>query len=694
MTNEPQNPAQEVQEYTPEQAAQLIKAAADITGKPVTAFSVADAEAVLFGEIGYTSPPRPAQAARKELLQYVEERLKQPQESPENLTKPDIEIIEQRLAAVTMRMMAVRALYDDGQGIEQELEEITAQLEEIKRQQSGENDPLGLADEYLEYAAMTAEQLKKRKAERKLDLPDVLEAEKAIKDNPAILGFVPPEAFINHELREMAQSEDEETAIKAVNAIVNSTGGVLEKLAKMAQDVGRALEAFKERTEQAIEAITVFVNSPKFERLQAAFTDFTQWIDPEHPDTDTKLDLFWLKEFFDNFDELMPYIEEELERLQRERGVTEIPLGEFLQDTDPETGEPIKSLFQICVDRANEARAAKANAPGFDLQMFSTDVPPLPQLDSKIPLRYVMANNPIANSLAGRTDPETGALVPIINSGAFDLPVLKSGKKGEVTAYTMVTLEPESGVTMTGRPFTGYDSCVHNSVITLWEAGNDTITAEMVARAMANKTESEKISPQQQGAITKSLDKMRGIHVLANLSEEMQKRKVTINGEPVTEFVLDSYLLLMEKVKVTAGGTTKTAYHIVKEPVLLTYSKMTGQLLTVKAGLMDIKKISGGKISGVSIANTETRQPIKEYLLRRIEVMKYARRQKHGNQSNRILFDTLYRETGNDGASRTEQNRIRDYAYQVLDYWTAAGYITGYTVVTEGKKIRGIDVLF
>ena len=693
MTKDPQNPAQEVQEYTPEQAAQLIKAAADITGKPVTAFSVADAEAVLFGEIGYTSPPRPAEAARKELMQYVAERLKQQQESPENLIKPDIETIERRLAAVKMRMVAVRALYDDGQGIEQELAEITAQLDTLKREQSGEKAVLAAIEKYLDYAGTVADELTDRRTHRKLDLPEVTEAQTAIKENPAILGFVPPEAFINHELRELAQSEDEETAIKAVDAIVNSTGGVLEKLAKMAQDVGRALEAFKERTEQAIEAITVFVNSPKYERLQAAFTDFAQWFDPQNT-VDQKLDLFWLKEFFDNFDELMPYIEEELERLQRERGVTEIPLGEFLQDTDPETGEPIKSLFQICVDRANEARAAKANAPGFDLQMFSADMPPLPQLDSKIPLRYVMANNPIANSLAGRTDPATGALVPIINSGAFDLPVLKSGKKGEVTAYTMVTLEPESGVTMTGRPFTGYDSCVHNSVITLWEAGNDTITAEMVARAMANKTESEYISPQQQGAITKSLDKMRSIHVLANLSEEMQKRKVTINGEPVTEFVLDSYLLMMEKVKVTAGGVTKTAYQIVKEPVLLKYSKMTGQLLTVKADLMDIKKISKGKISAVSIANTETRQPIKEYLLRRIEVMKYARRQKHGNQSNRILLDTLYRETGNDGASRTEQNRIREYAYQVLDYWTAAGYISGYTVVTEGKKIRGIDISF
>lgn len=691
MTNEPQNPAQEVQEYTPEQAAQIIKAAAAITGKPVTAFSVADAEALLFGEIGYTSPPRPAEAARQELMQYVAERLKQQQESTENLTKPDIKTIEMRLGGVTMRMIAVRALRDNGQGLEAELEAITADLEKLKAEPTADDETAFLIDEYIKYAGTVAADLADRKAHRRLDLGEAEAAEADIEKNPAILGFVPPEAFINRELRQAAKSTDEETAAQAINAIINGTGTALQKLAQLAQDVGRALEAFKERTDKAIDTITAFVNSPKFERLQAAFTDFAQWFDPEHPDTDQKLDLFWLQLFFDNFDELMPFIEEELERQHRERGVDSIPLGEFLQDTDPETGEPIKSLFQICVERANEARAAKGNASGFDLQMFSAD---LPQLDSKIPLRYVMANNPIANSLAGRTDPTTGALVPVINAGAFDLPVLKSGKKGEVTAYTMVTLEPESGVTMTGRPFTGYDSCVHNSVITLWEAGNDTITAEMVARAMSNKTESEYISPQQQGAITKSLDKMRGIHVLANLSEEMQKRKVTINGEPVTELVLDSYLLMMDKVKVTAGGTTKTAYHIAKEPVLLTYSKMTGQLLTVKADLMDIKKISRGAISAVSIPSTEARQPIKEYLLRRIEVMKYARRQKHGNQSNRILLDTLYRETGNDSASRTELNRIREYAYQVLDYWTAAGYIKGYTIATEGKKIRGIDILF
>lgn len=599
----------------------------------------------------------------------------------------DIAAIEQRLAVIKMRLTAVRAMEDNGAGIEDELAQLTKELERLKEVQAAQSEYLAAIESYLAFAEDSAAFMMHRRTSRELDFNDVAAAAQEIEENPAIIGFIPPEARINAELREAFRENPAEATQQTIDAILGSYDNGLRKLARMAQEIGAALVKLKEKTDKAAAAIAEFVNSPKWAQINALFTDFAECLNTDNPDNG--ISILFLSDFIQNLDELLPYIEAELDRLHKEKGVESISFNEFLQDTDPETGEPIKSLFEICIERANEARANKENA--LDLQMFSAE---LPQLESKIPLRYVMANNPIANSLAGRTDPTTGALVPVINAGAFDLPVLKSGKKGEVTAYTMVTLEPESGVTMTGRPFTGYDSCVHNSVITLWEAGNDTITPEMVARAMANKTESEKISPQQQGAITKSLDKMRGIHVLANLTEEMQKRKVAINGETITEFVLDSYLLLMEKVKVTAGGTTKTAYHIVKEPVLLTYSKMTGQLLTVKAGLMDIKKISSGKISGVSIANTETRQPIKEYLLRRIEVMKHDRRQKHSHQSSRILFDTIYRETGNDGASRTEQNRIREYTYQVLDYWTAAGYIEGYTVVTEGKKIKGVDIAF
>jgi len=696
MTKDPQNPAQEVQEYTPEQAAQLIKAAAEITGKPVTAFSVADAEAVLFGEIGYTRPPRPAEAARKELMQYVAERLKQQQESPENLTKPDIETIEQRLAAVKMRMVAVRALYDDGQGIEQELAEITAQLDSLKRQQSGEKAVLEAIEKYLDYAGTVADELTDRRTHRKLDLPEVTEAQNAIKENPAILGFVPPEAFINHELRELAQSEDEETAVKAVNAILNSTGGVLEKLAKMAQDVGRALEAFKERTEQAIEAITVFVNSPKYERLQAAFTDFAQWFDPEHPDTDTKLDLFWLQEFFNNFDELMPYIEEELERLHRERGVTEIPLGEFLQDTDPETGEPIKSLFQICVDRANEARAAKANAPGFDLQMFSAEDEAIaeieqlatynPVLQSLLPTRHTMPNNALMNALQQKQ---------AINAGAFDLVVANPhGRRKEITAYTMVTYDAEAaGTALAAANLSEYERQVSDAVITLWlEAKKQELppvfTTDMIFRAMPGG--GDKPSPQQRGAITKAIEKMRNLHITVDATEEMRLRGA-IGKNEVCEF--DDFYLSALRVqrRIKNGGQTVTAYKLNTEPVILTYSRMTKQILEVNAKYIEIRKVKKGQPAEI-MPMTAGRQAMAGYMLRRITVMKRDKKNKVQTQSNVILFDTLFAEAGTATDNREITRRNRDFCFDVLDYWKATGLIKGYAQQTKGRSITGIVI--
>ena len=696
MTKEPQNPAQEVQEYTPEQAAQIIKAAAAITGKPVTAFSVADAEALLFGEIGYTSPPRPAEAARQELMQYVAERLKQQQESPENLTKPDIASIEQRLAAVKLRMVAVRALYDNGQGVEEELEAITADLEKLRTEQAAESAALDAIDKYLDYAGTVAAELTDRRTHRKLDLPEVLEAEAAIKENPAILGFIPPEAFINHELRELAQSEDEETAINAVNAIINSTGGVLEKLAKMAQDVGRALEAFKERTEKAIEAITVFVNSPKYERLQAAFADFAQWFDPEHPDTNQNLDLFWLQQFFDNFDELMPFIEEELERQHRERGVDSIPLGEFLQDTDPETGEPIKSLFQICVERANEARAAKGNASGFDLQMFSAEDETIaeleqitadhPALAALLPTRHTMPNNALMNALQQKQ---------AINAGAFDLVVANPhGRRKEITAYTMVTYDAEAaGTALAAANLSEYERQVSDAVITLWlEAKKQDLppvfTTDTIFRAMPGG--GDKPSPQQRGAITKAIEKMRHLHITVDATEEMRLRGA-IGKNEVCEF--DDFYLSAVRVtrRIKNGGQTVTAYKLHTEPVILTYSRMTKQILEVNAKYIEIRKVKKGQPAEI-MPMTAGRQAMAGYMLRRISVMKRDKKNKAQTQSNVILFDTLFAETGTATDNREMTRRNRDYCFEVLEYWKVTGLIKGYTQQTKGRSITGIVI--
>lgn len=458
----------------------------------------------------------------------------------------------------------------------------------------------------------------------------------------------------------------------------------IRAFADVMQEAGKYIKTMDEKASSVISA---FLQSENLPKATALFSDFYEWIsDSSEKDF---FEFLRFAEFLENFEILYPFAQKEIYRLEKKKNTKSFTFEEFLSDKNPKTGKPVKSILAKCIEQAQASQKISEKRL-FELQLLSQEIP---ILKSILPTHYVMPNNPIANSLAGRKPKEGNELVPIVNAGAFDLPVLNADKKNEVTAYTMVTFEPNSNITMTGKPFTQYDRCVLNSVISLWEAGNTAITPEMIYRAMANKTESEKVSPQQQGAVTKSLEKMRYIHVFADLTEEMRKRKIKIDGETISHFQIDNFLLLMDKIKVSTGGTTKIAYHIVKEPILLTYSKMTGQLLTVKSTLLDIKKIKDGKISSETVPTTANRQPIKEYLLQRIEIMKYDRRNRHSNQSNRILFDSLYRDTGTLTTNRVELKRIREYVFNVLDYWKASHYITNYKSVTKGRKIQGIDIM-
>lgn len=471
---------------------------------------------------------------------------------------------------------------------------------------------------------------------------------------------------------------------------------VLAKLSQAAQKVFNALDLFKERTDKAIEAITVFVNSPKFERLQSAFPDFTQWFDPEHPDTNTKLDLFWLQQFFDNFDELMPFVEAELDRLHRERGVDNISLEEFLRNTDPDTGETIKSLFEICVDRANEARAAKGNRSGFDLQMFSTEDEAIaeleqitaehPALAALLPTRHTMPNNALMNALQQKQ---------AINAGAFDLVVANPhGRRKEITAYTMVTYDAEAaGTALAAANLSEYERQVSDAVITLWlEAKKQNLppvfTTDTIFRAMPGG--GDKPSPQQRGAITKAIEKMRNLHITVDATEEMRLRGA-IGKNEICEF--DDFYLSAVRVtcRIKNGGQTVTAYKLHTEPVILTYSRMTKQILEVNAKYIEIRKVKKGQPAEI-MPMTAGRQAMAGYMLRRISVMKRDKKNKVQTQSNVILFDTLFAEAGTVTENREMTRRNRDFCFDVLAYWKATGLIKGYTQQTKGRSITGIVI--
>lgn len=300
----------------------------------------------------------------------------------------------------------------------------------------------------------------------------------------------------------------------------------------------------------------------------------------------------------------------------------------------------------------------------------------LPQLQSLVPQKHLIPNNKLANSLTK----------DIIGAGIIELDV--SGKKEpELLTRCILNYEGDNVKLSSRQPFTEYDRNVADAVTSLYEYGDSShiITAAQVYRAMVHATKTETPSAQQIGAVTKSLDKMRFVRVQIDCSQELARRKVSLNGAQVTSGKIDTYLLTLKKIEVTAGGQRVSAYKIMEPPILYEYSRLTGQVLTVPAALLDVRDTTGGKVN-----NTELRIAAKGYLLRRISVMKGKA---GARQSRTIKYNSLYEEVcPGQTLRRVEQQRLRDYTALVLENWIRKSFIRGYTEILQGSKKIGVEI--
>ena len=323
----------------------------------------------------------------------------------------------------------------------------------------------------------------------------------------------------------------------------------------------------------------------------------------------------------------------------------------------------------------------------------------IPLLQSITPNRHTMPTHALMNALqegVKHTDGRPPA--PPINAGEFALTVANpKGRRKEITAYTMIEYNSgETGVTITPTKLSEYERQVSDAIISLWEQAkadklNPIFTTDMIYRAMPGG--GDKASPQQRGAITKAIEKFRKLHIVVDATEEMQRRGKIKPNETVT---FDDFYLSARHAEYKAknGGQIVSAYKINTEPIILSYARMTNQILTVPAQFIEIQKVKKGRASGELVAMTPDRQAITGYLLRQIAWIKYDRNRKATNpRSDVIKFDTIFADVGIDTSSRTNANRQRDFVYSVLDYEAAAGYITGYERLTKGRSIYGVKII-
>lgn len=322
----------------------------------------------------------------------------------------------------------------------------------------------------------------------------------------------------------------------------------------------------------------------------------------------------------------------------------------------------------------------------------------LEKLSSIIPGSYVIPNNKAVRMAVNPAYAEA-----LIGDG-LGLIVISKGKKHRgpgVETVLQLTYEGDN-VNITGRqPFTSYDRIVYNALSTLFVAGDPShlVTPAMVWRAMVGASETENPSPQQLGAVTKSIDKMRFMRARIDCSAELAHYGATLDGMPISNGIVDTYLLNASGVTVSAGGRSVTAYRITDAPILYTYASKIKQVITVPARLLDVRRVErDGKTTGPRIATTESRLLIRDHLLNRISGMKGDNK-----LENRVIalnsYDRngqrhigLYEAAGYKEPAKIEAKRVREYAAQVLTYWAAIGWIKGHSMKRTGREITGIEI--
>lgn len=298
---------------------------------------------------------------------------------------------------------------------------------------------------------------------------------------------------------------------------------------------------------------------------------------------------------------------------------------------------------------------------------LAEDMDEIELLNSIIPEKYIIPNNRLINKMAKNE---------IIYNEEFDLRINPESKNVIITKVSLNYDDENIKIYDKDKRFTPYDRTVHNAVCSLLEAGNNNFTPEQVYRCMNGLEDSQYVSPQAVGAITKSIDKSRRIYAWVDYGNEAKAYNKNIGN-----CIVEDYILSAKKITLEAGGKRVTGYKLNTKPILYQYAQVTGQVLTVPSILLNTKDI---------IRSTPEVTIIREYLIRRIEVMKRNSK----NQSNNILFQSVNEEIGHPDPTKQKAEKIRDTIKKLLDKFIELKYIKDFEFYKEGRAFKGVKITY
>ena len=188
----------------------------------------------------------------------------------------------------------------------------------------------------------------------------------------------------------------------------------------------------------------------------------------------------------------------------------------------------------------------------------------------------------------------------------------------------LVDIWRDKNITLSTNNITQFDMAVMDAAYTIMCSGYMVITAEWIAKVLSGNPD-QKMTPQKIGAIRRSIDKLRSVHIKIDCKDEINARRDT-KGK-IDKFVYESYLLPLDKIEARyeANGKEIVAYPVLTKPALYRYAEIVHQIVDVPAELLDTHD---------EFRDTDEAILIKRYVIKRVaQIIK-----KNNLNSNKISF--------------------------------------------------------
>ena len=261
--------------------------------------------------------------------------------------------------------------------------------------------------------------------------------------------------------------------------------------------------------------------------------------------------------------------------------------------------------------------------------------------------------NPVTRISLSLTDFEAG--VP------FDVDVSK--KKAKKTVNVLFSFElPNQDAMQATKTITPYDVLVHNSVVSLEQAGNIYFTDRQLWHVYSQKANSIPTTTVLK-ELNQSLEKQMSTIVTLDYTEQIKKQYPKAK---VQSTKYKGALLQLDKVEIeAANGEKVTGYKINRTPILYKYADQINQIVRIKTYILKAA-LNGTEENEIEEKKNVIKASSKNcllanYLLQRIEQCKKPK------MSKRILYSTIYEKLNLTHANKNIKKRTRATTGQILD---------------------------